>query len=120
MEDGDIDLDDILQLVEDAPEVKIIENNDVLSLRVSCFSHSKVKEMDEVQVKQLCLKLQRSMDENLELRTKYPTEPQKFLDSEVELDEAIQALQGWETKHTLTRPRKFSDLTQHLSFGKFT
>ncbi len=65
-------MDEILKLVEDAPEVK---------------------EMDEVQVQQMTIKLQRCVDENLELRTKFPNEPRKFLDSEVALDETIQALQ---------------------------
>jgi len=45
-------------------------------------------------VKRLILSLERAVTANAALRAKHPTEPLKYLDSEVRLSEALKALQG--------------------------
>lgn len=46
--------------------------------------------MDEAAVKRLVNQLEKKFSKNRELRIKYADEPQKFLDSEMELNNAIQ------------------------------
>ena len=48
-------------------------------------------EFDEVQLKKLCVALERKTTRNQQQRIKYASDPTKFVDSEVELHEEIQA-----------------------------
>jgi hypothetical protein len=48
--------------------------------------------VDEVVVKRISQQLQKKCDRNREQRTKYSEEPQKFMESEVELNNAIQVV----------------------------
>jgi beta-catenin-like protein 1 len=51
-------------------------------------------ELNERTVKKLVLTFERALKENMEKRAKFSREPQKFLDSEVDLDLAIKNLQS--------------------------
>ncbi len=66
-----VDYDEILRLVEAAPDVQ---------------------KLDEQQLRTLVTRLNKAIDKNVQLRTKYPDEPEKFETSELDLDEAIRAL----------------------------
>eukprot|EP00462_Mataza_sp_D1_P011188 CAMPEP_0175157706 /NCGR_PEP_ID=MMETSP0087-20121206/22366_1 /TAXON_ID=136419 /ORGANISM="Unknown Unknown, Strain D1" /LENGTH=582 /DNA_ID=CAMNT_0016445375 /DNA_START=35 /DNA_END=1783 /DNA_ORIENTATION=+ len=68
----ELDLDTILQMVEEAPEVA---------------------EMDEAMLKSALTKLEKTINTNVQMRIKYPDKPEKFMDSEVAVDEAITSLQ---------------------------
>lgn len=48
--------------------------------------------LDETSLKKLLLQFEKRYYRNQELRIKYPDQPEKFLDSEVELNDAIQEL----------------------------
>jgi len=65
------DYDEILKMVDEAPEVK---------------------ELDVAALKQLILKFEKAVSANVKQRVKYADQPSKFMESEVELDEAISAL----------------------------
>lgn len=55
------------------------------------------KETTELTVKsvrKLVIQFERALNENVEKRAKFSTKPEKFLDSEVELDNAIKNLQS--------------------------
>lgn len=65
------EIDEILKLVEQAPDLK---------------------EMDEQQLKLAVARLKKSIDKNVVMRSKHPDEPDKFMDSELDLDECIKAL----------------------------
>lgn len=69
-EDGDLDA--ILKLVDEAPEIK---------------------ELDAVAVKAMVTRLEKTVNANVQMRTKFPNKPDRFMDSEVALDEAITAIQ---------------------------
>ncbi|CAN0444704.1 unnamed protein product [Ascophyllum nodosum] len=51
-----------------------------------------VSEVDATGVKQLLLALERKINRNQMMRVKFPDQPERFVDSEVELDEAIKSL----------------------------
>lgn len=68
----DMALDDILQMVDEAPEVA---------------------ELDETQLRAMINRMEKNTNANVQMRIKYPSKPEKFMDSEVALDEAIQGLQ---------------------------
>jgi len=51
-----------------------------------------VKELDVAALKQLILKFEKAVSANVKQRVKYADQPSKFMESEVELDEAISAL----------------------------
>ncbi|KAH9813372.1 Catenin-beta-like protein [Melampsora americana] len=53
-------------------------------------SHSTL--LDLTSVRKICLTLERSINKNREMRTKFGNQPEKFVDSEFELTEAIQGL----------------------------
>ncbi len=53
---------------------------------------AEVAELDEVAVKKMILQLEKSATKNMELRSQFPKDPTKWIDSEVALDEAISAL----------------------------
>jgi len=67
------EMEAILRLVDQAPEVA---------------------ELDASAVRQTLLRFSRAASRNLEQRAKFATEPQKFMESELALDEAIRALHG--------------------------
>jgi beta-catenin-like protein 1 len=48
--------------------------------------------LDEVAVKKLMNQLEKKFAKNRELRIKYADEPQKFLESEMDLNNAIQVI----------------------------
>eukprot|EP00457_Paulinella_chromatophora_P005290 gb/GEZN01005306.1/.p1 GENE.gb/GEZN01005306.1/~~gb/GEZN01005306.1/.p1 ORF type:complete len:579 (+),score=130.81 gb/GEZN01005306.1/:33-1769(+) len=64
------DTEAILQMIESAPEIKL--------------------DMD--QVKSLVSRFEKAVNKNVEMRTKFASEPRKFMDSELSLHEAIVAL----------------------------
>jgi hypothetical protein len=76
-----MDVDALLQLVDAAPEVK---------------------EMDDSELRQAVARLTRAADANFKARLKHPDDPLKFLQSEIDLDEAIKALSA-----IATEPRLF-------------
>ena len=51
-----------------------------------------IKEIDEVGLERLLRALEKKFNANVERRIQYEEEPQKFMDSEVELDEAVKGL----------------------------
>lgn len=55
-------------------------------------SHSTVEVLDLKALKKLVLSFERRLKENIEARLKYPDQPDRFADSEVELHEEIQKL----------------------------
>ena len=50
-------------------------------------------ELTEKSVKKLVIQFERALNDNVEKRAKFSTKPEKFLDSEVDLDNAIKNLQ---------------------------
>ncbi|KAH7675885.1 DUF1716 domain-containing protein, partial [Aphelenchoides avenae] len=48
--------------------------------------------IDEAAVKRICLQLDKKCSKNREMRIKYADEPQKFMDSEIELNNGIQEM----------------------------
>ena len=54
--------------------------------------HLQVEPLDETLLKRLILQLEKRSLRNQEMRTKHADAPEKFLDSELELHEAIQSL----------------------------
>lgn len=71
------ELDEILRKVEEAPEVK---------------------EMDDHQLRVAVNRLAKATEKNAILRAKHPDDPEKFLNSELDLDEAIKALKNVATE----------------------
>lgn len=71
---NDDEMDDILKLVESAADAPTVE-------------------LDAAAAKTLILKFERAVNKNVEQREKYSGEPEKFLDSELALDESIASLQ---------------------------
>ena len=51
-------------------------------------------ELTEKSVKKLVIQFERALNDNVEKRAKFSTKPEKFLDSEVDLDNAIKNLQS--------------------------
>lgn len=83
----DDELDEILNMVADAPVSSSLFVCVVLAINVW-----QVKELDAMQLKQLLLRFEKAISENVKMRTKHPDKPDKFMESEVELDEAISAM----------------------------
>eukprot|EP01117_Protostelium_nocturnum_P015016 TRINITY_DN5780_c0_g1_i1.p1 TRINITY_DN5780_c0_g1~~TRINITY_DN5780_c0_g1_i1.p1 ORF type:complete len:530 (+),score=240.99 TRINITY_DN5780_c0_g1_i1:181-1590(+) len=52
-----------------------------------------VESLDEVSIKRMILTLEKKMNENLFQRSKYGEDPEKFLESEMELDEELKKMQ---------------------------
>lgn len=50
------------------------------------------EEMNELNVKKMLLQFEKKVLKNQELRIKYPETPEKFMDSEVELNEILQLM----------------------------
>eukprot|EP00927_Polykrikos_kofoidii_P013514 TRINITY_DN15890_c0_g2_i1.p1 TRINITY_DN15890_c0_g2~~TRINITY_DN15890_c0_g2_i1.p1 ORF type:complete len:666 (-),score=170.51 TRINITY_DN15890_c0_g2_i1:74-2071(-) len=67
-----------------------------------------IETMNEVTVKRMSLQLERKIKRNQEMRIKHADEPEKFLKSEVDLDEDLK-------KFTIvaTHPELFGDLLEH-------
>ncbi|KAG7672607.1 hypothetical protein Ndes2526B_g08868 [Nannochloris sp. 'desiccata'] len=61
--------------------------------------------VDAKVLKKLVSTLERKFNQNVEQRTKYSSEPQKFLESEIELDEAVRAMTA-----VATSPELYPDL----------
>jgi beta-catenin-like protein 1 len=61
--------------------------------------------VDAKVLKKLLSTLERKFNQNVEQRTKYSSEPQKFLESEIELDEAVRAMTA-----VATSPELYPDL----------
>uniref|UniRef100_A0A915LKU6 Beta-catenin-like protein 1 n=1 Tax=Meloidogyne javanica TaxID=6303 RepID=A0A915LKU6_MELJA len=96
-----IHVDEILKLPSQPPEKRP---------RLAEFNHDEIKttknaieilestddeaqeEIDEAAIKRLCLQLERKQAKNAETRVKYPDDPRKFMESEVELNTAIQEM----------------------------
>lgn len=67
----DMNLEDILDMVDNAPEIA---------------------ELDETSLRAMVNRLEKNTNANVQMRIKYPSQPEKFMDSEVALDEAIAGL----------------------------
>ncbi len=52
----------------------------------------KVEQLDEVSLKRLILAYEKKSLKNQEMRMKFPDSPEKFMDSEIDLNDAIQSL----------------------------
>ena len=53
--------------------------------------------LDETAVKKLILTFEKRLLKNRELRVKFPEEPAKFMDSEIELHDSVQQLRALAT-----------------------
>lgn len=51
-----------------------------------------VKELDATQLRNLVFRFEKAVNKNVEMRVKYPDQPEKFMDSEIALDEALASL----------------------------
>ncbi|PVU96605.1 hypothetical protein BB561_001071 [Smittium simulii] len=58
--------------------------------------------------KKSILRLEKAISKNVELRLRYPDQPEKFIDSEADLDEAILDLQHFSMQPTLAFPVLFA------------
>ncbi|CAM9463938.1 unnamed protein product [Chrysoparadoxa australica] len=67
-----------------------------------------VKEIDAAGLKHLLLALEKKITKNQQLRVKYPEMPEKFLDSELDLDESIKGLAV-----VATAPALYPQLVEH-------
>ncbi|CAF0963645.1 unnamed protein product [Adineta ricciae] len=53
---------------------------------------SSAEELDETSLKRMLSQLEKRISKNQEMRIKYPDNPEKFMDSEIELNDAVQEL----------------------------
>lgn len=53
---------------------------------------STITELDETSLKRMLSQLEKRISKNQEMRIKYPDQPEKFMDSEIELNDAVQEL----------------------------
>ncbi|UJR28184.1 hypothetical protein I4U23_009437 [Adineta vaga] len=53
---------------------------------------SATEELDETSLKRMLSQLEKRISKNQEMRIKYPDQPEKFMDSEIELNDAVQEL----------------------------
>ncbi|GAA6003520.1 hypothetical protein JCM10207_000372 [Rhodosporidiobolus poonsookiae] len=83
--------------------------------------HLPGEDMTAASVRKQLLSLEKAVNKNRDLRTKYPTDPEKFVDSEYNVLEAIRALLLFSTAPALTypillenaTPSTFADLLSH-------
>ena len=66
---------------------------DLLSRRESELGPTTTSNFDEKVLRKLLTALEKRANQNVELRLKYPDQPEKFMDSEIELDAEIKNLQ---------------------------
>ncbi|CAF4359428.1 unnamed protein product, partial [Rotaria sordida] len=50
------------------------------------------EELDETSLKRMLSQLEKRISKNQEMRIKYPDHPEKFMESEIELNDAVQEL----------------------------
>ncbi|CAF5132061.1 unnamed protein product, partial [Rotaria socialis] len=55
-------------------------------------------ELDETSLKRMLSQLEKRISKNQEMRIKYPDQPEKFMDSEIELNDAVQELHAVATQ----------------------
>jgi len=77
------------------------ELDELLALAGAEAAAAEVEELDEKQLRVLVHRLEKAISENVKMRNKFPDKPEKFMDSEVELDAAIQALRPLATSSEL-------------------
>ncbi|CAF4698825.1 unnamed protein product, partial [Rotaria sp. Silwood1] len=53
---------------------------------------SSTEELDETSLKRMLSQLEKRISKNQEMRIKYPDNPEKFMESEIELNDAVQEL----------------------------
>jgi beta-catenin-like protein 1 len=80
----------VLDIVDD----KTLKNLDPEEINkfVESAADVEVEELDSAGMKRLVAAFERAYTKNQQMRTKFPEEPEKFLESEVDLDEAIKKL----------------------------
>ncbi|CAF3329780.1 unnamed protein product [Rotaria socialis] len=62
---------------------------------------SSTVELDETSLKRMLSQLEKRISKNQEMRIKYPDQPEKFMDSEIELNDAVQELHAVATQSDL-------------------
>ncbi|CAF0938658.1 unnamed protein product [Adineta steineri] len=62
---------------------------------------SSTDELDETSLKRMLSQLEKRISKNQEMRIKYPDHPEKFMDSEIELNDAVQELHAIATQSDL-------------------
>ncbi|KAL3084364.1 hypothetical protein niasHT_035190 [Heterodera trifolii] len=77
---------------------------DILEALEKSEDTSELNEIDEASVKRICFQLERKQAKNAELRIKYAEEPPKFMESEIELNNAIQEM------HVIAAEPQFYDV----------
>lgn len=93
-----IHVDEILKLSARPPEKRAryeeTQEEDELENPASptAADSSQDEEINEAAIKRLCIQLERRQAKNAEMRIKYADEPQKFMQSELELNTAIQEM----------------------------
>eukprot|EP00823_Brevimastigomonas_motovehiculus_P003923 TRINITY_DN2495_c1_g1_i1.p1 TRINITY_DN2495_c1_g1~~TRINITY_DN2495_c1_g1_i1.p1 ORF type:complete len:675 (-),score=231.53 TRINITY_DN2495_c1_g1_i1:165-2189(-) len=90
--------EDEQQVQADAEELRVkkideLKDNEDLEDILKYVDETEVKEMDVVTLRQLIARFEKALSTNVEMRVKYSDQPDKFLDSELQLHEAVTALQ---------------------------
>eukprot|EP01129_Flabellula_baltica_P016244 TRINITY_DN8564_c0_g1_i1.p1 TRINITY_DN8564_c0_g1~~TRINITY_DN8564_c0_g1_i1.p1 ORF type:complete len:552 (-),score=170.65 TRINITY_DN8564_c0_g1_i1:21-1676(-) len=88
--DYDIDVDDL-----------DLDDLDLDKIAMIVDQADAVEELDSVSMKRLLVAFERAVQENQKMRGKYPNNPERFVDSEVDLDDAIKSLNTIATAHHL-------------------
>jgi len=105
------DVRDIYSLNEPSAKRPRVENQplstasadakDILAALENDESVAEQDEIDENAVKRLFMQLDKKLKKNQELRVKHASEPEKFMDSEIELNTAIQEMNAVATQPSL-------------------